>query len=203
MAHRVPLAKARTGKQIEAIALEIVEGFQPEAAAMVTSFDVERFFDCELKERTQVEPDYLFLGKGLYGYTDIEEMKCYIARELADSVDDIVQKRFLRSTQAHEIGHCFLHVQEFKQTKAILRFTHDDKHAELALHDQDEIKVFRNPEWQAWRFAGALLMPEKCVMAAVRANWTKKMMSNAFDVNRAFIEARLRALRISAHVRVG
>ena len=204
MAHRVPLAEARSGEQIEAIASEIVQSFQPQAAVMVSAFDVERFFDCELKERTQVEPDYLYLGEGLYGYTDIEKMKCYISRELADSANEVVhQKRFLRSTQAHEIGHCVLHVQEFRQTKAILKFMHDDKHANLTLHDQDEIKVYRNPEWQAWRFAGALLMPAQCVMAAVRAGWTKKKMSNAFEVNPAFIDVRLRTLKVPTRIKAG
>jgi hypothetical protein len=204
MAHRVPLAEARSGVQIEAIALEIVRSFQPQAAAMVTAFDVERFLDCELEEMTQVEPVYRYLGEGLYGCTDIEEMKCYISRELAESANEVVHlRRFLRSTQAHEIGHCVLHVQEFRQTKAVLKFMHDDKHADLTLHDQDEIKVYRNPEWQAWRFAGALLMPEQCVMAAVRAGWTKKTMSNAFEVNPAFIDVRLRTLKITAHIKAG
>jgi Zn-dependent peptidase ImmA (M78 family) len=204
MAHRVPLATARSGAQIEAAALAIVESFQPRAAAMIMPFDVERLFECELKARTQVTPDYRELGDGLYGYTDIEEMECIISSDLANAKEEeITKRRFLRATQAHEVGHCFLHVQEFRETRAILRFRHDDKHAELTLHDQDEIKMFRNPEWQAWRFAGALLMPERCFRAAVQAKWTKRMMSNGFDVNPSFIDVRLRTLKIPTRVRNG
>lgn len=109
----------------------------------------------------------------------------------------------LRATAAHELGHCFLHVEEFLETRAILRFEHDKQHLELTLHSQDEVQVFRNPEWQAWRFAQALLMPEHCVRAAVKAGWTKKLMSNAFDVNPSFLEVRLRALKIGARIRNG
>ncbi len=65
------------------------------------------------------------------------------------------------------------------------------------------MKAYVNPEWQAWRFAGALLMPACCVRAAVDAGWTKKMMSRAFDVNPAFIDVRLHDLKVVKKVKAG
>lgn len=175
--------------------------FQPEVLKTPMPFEVERFFDCELKEHTGVEPDYLPLGTGLFGYTSIDEMKCVISTELTDEIHDVVVKRMLRATQAHEIGHCYLHVEEFRKAHAQLRFQHDDKHASLQLHKQDEIKVYRNPEWQAWRFAGALLMPECSVRLAVDGDWSVQMMSRGFDVNPAFVKVRLDSLKVSKSVK--
>lgn len=198
--HRVPLATARSGQEIDAVALHIVTAYQPEVLKTPMPFNVERFFDCELKDQTGVEPDYQPLGDGLLGYTNIEDMKCIICSRLADETD-VVTKRILRATQAHEIGHCFLHVEEFRQTQSILRFQHDDKHASLQLHKQNEIKVYRNPEWQAWRFAGALLMPESSVRLAICGGWSVQMMSRGFDVNPAFVKVRLDDLKIPNIVR--
>lgn len=203
MSQSVPLANPRSAREIDTIAFNIVRRFQQDAVSIVMAFDVERFFELELKAQTGVEPIYLPLSDNLLGYTDIENMECVISSELANETEDVVTKRILRATQAHEIGHCFLHVEEFRNARALLRFQHNDDHFSLQLRKQEEIKVYRNPEWQAWRFAGALLMPECCIRAAVDKNWTIKQMSWAFDVNPAFVKVRIRDLKISKRVRNG
>lgn len=202
MSHRVPLVKARSSKEIDEIAFKIVQAFQPDAVRMVTKFDVERFFDCELERQTGVEPVYRQLGEGLEGYTDAAEMKCIICSDMAEYGEDEAKRRRLRATQAHEIGHCFLHVAESRRNQTMLKFVNDES-TSLERYRQEEIKAYVNPEWQAWRFAGALLMPECCVRAAVNGKWTLKKMSRAFDVNCAFVEVRLRDLKIPDRVRRG
>lgn len=197
----VPLATARRGKDIDALALDLIKAFQPDVLKMVMSFDVERFFECELKQRTGVEPDYQPLGGGLLGYTDIEEMKCVICSNMASDIKNDSNRRLLRATEAHEIGHCCLHVEEFRQARAMQRFRHDGQHTSLQLHKQDEIAVYRNPEWQAWRFAGALLMPECSVRLAASNKWSVQMMSRGFDVNPAFVRVRLNDLKIPDIIR--
>jgi Zn-dependent peptidase ImmA (M78 family) len=202
VSHSVPLAIGRKGKDIDSIAFEIVKAFQPNVVQMIIPFDVDRFFECELKQLTGIEPDYQPLGSGLLGYTSIEYMQCIICSNLAEEAkNNDTSRRILRATQAHEIGHCFLHVSEFREARSNLRFQHDDKQASLQLHKQSEIKVYRNPEWQAWRFAGALLMPEGCIRAAVNNKWTLQMMSRGFDVNPAFVKVRLSDLKILDTIR--
>lgn len=203
MSHSVPLVAARRGKEIDAIAFKLVQAFQPDALQRVTSFDVEKFFEFELKKQTGVEPVYQPLGSGLEGLINIEAMECIICANAADYGGNDMKRRRLRATQAHEIGHCHLHVAELRQTRAAQELRHDSQHADSDLYKQEEIKVYRNPEWQAWRFAGALLMPECCVRAAVYNRWTKKRMSRAFDVNVAFLEVRLHDLRIPDRIRMG
>lgn len=203
MSHSVPLVAGRKGMDIDDIAFKLVEAFQPDAVRMVTKFEVEKFFEFELKKQTGVEPVYQPLGYGLEGLINIEAMKCIICANAANYGESDMKRRRLRATQAHEIGHCHLHVAELRQTRAARELRHDTRHADSELFKQEEIKVYRNPEWQAWRFAGALLMPECCVRAAIYHKWTMKMMSRAFDVNIAFLEVRLHTLRIPDRVRMG
>jgi hypothetical protein len=202
MSHSVHLVKARSGKEIDAIAFNLIQAFQPDAVKIVIKFDVELFFDCELEKQTGIKPDYKPIGDGVDGYTDIERMECIICSELTECDEDDVKRRRLRATQAHEIGHCFLHVEELKRRGTMFRFLHNDQ-TSLERYKQEEIKAYLNPEWQAWRFAGALLMPECCFRAAVNNNWTKRKMSRAFDVNISFIDVRLRDLKIPNRVRHG
>jgi hypothetical protein len=201
MSDSVPLVTARSGKEIDEIAFKLVEAFQPEAVGMLTWFDVERYMEFELKKRTGVEPVYRLLGEGLEGFISIEKMLCVICEHAANHGGDDVTRRRLRATQAHEVGHCHLHVEEFLRTRATLELRHDKRHADTYLYRQDESKVCRNPEWQAWRFAGALLMPEPCLRRAVDCKWTLQTMSRAFDVNPSFVEVRLRDLRITKRVK--
>jgi hypothetical protein len=202
MSHSVTLVRPRRADEIDELAFKLVADFQPDAVRMVTKFDVERFFDCELERQTGIIPDYLPLGKGVDGYTDSREMKCIICADLARYGEDDVQRRRLRATLAHEIGHCFLHVKDSRRARTMLKFLHDEN-CSLEMYKQEEIKAYENLEWQAWRFAGALLMPECCVRAAVNGRWTRRKMSWAFDVNPAFVEVRLRDLKIPNRVRAG
>jgi Zn-dependent peptidase ImmA (M78 family) len=97
---------------------------------------------------------------------------------------------------AHETGHAVIHVPEFRMKRALLRSIHDKKHPSLRLHREANVKIYMNPEWQAWRFAGAILMPARTFILAVREGLNEKNLANAFMVNPAFVRTRARALKI-------
>ena len=200
MPHRVTLVRSRSAKEIDGFAFQLAAAFQPDAVRMVTPFDVERFFDCELESRTGIEPVYLSLGDGLEAYTDSAELKCIVCSDLANYGNNDTGRRRLRATLAHEIGHCFLHVEDSRRAHTMLRFLHDES-ASMQMFRQEDLHAYQNPEWQAWRFAGALLMPESCVRAAVSNKWSIQMMARGFDVNPAFVKARLNGLKIPDSVR--
>jgi Zn-dependent peptidase ImmA (M78 family) len=198
MASLVPKASPKSGAEIEKMALGIIRKFQPHILGKPQSFDIEAFFELDLERITGVCPDYRVLPPGMYGYTDINDMVVVIDRQLAES-NDAGARRFRRSTQGHETGHVIMHVPEFRQRKAILRFIHDDDQAKasLRLFRQENIPVYCNPEWQAWRFAKALLMPDMNVRAALREGYSKIELPEVFDVHPAFVYARLKDLRLS------
>jgi hypothetical protein len=193
-------ARPRSGQEIEKIAHKVIESFQPDAVKFTISFDVEGFFEFELEDQTGIEAIYKWLPQGIDGYTDSQNKQCYVATQLYEYGECQVTKRRLRATLAHEIGHCFLHVEEARQNLEFQQKFTNDKKSSLRTYRPQDVKVYRNPEWQAWRFASAMLMPENCFRTAVERNFTKKMLKRAFDVNPAFIEVRLKELKITKHV---
>lgn len=188
------MARARSGAEIEGLALYIVKRYQPEVLQTPMAFDVERFFECELEEITGVDTDYRQLNPGIHGFTNSESMECVISLELAD---DPSQHFFCRSTISHEIGHAIQHVPEFRKRKELLKSIHDAQHVPLTLYRESDIPLYCNPEWQAWRFAGALLMPAPTMRLAMEECRDVISMSRLFQVNPAFVKTRLRVLKIS------
>ncbi len=194
MARKIIVADPRRGLDIDASANMINRRFQPETLTRPTPFDVEEFFEFDLEQISGVKPDYRELPYGIYGITDSDKMICVISSEL---MEDHFQAKFARSTIAHEIGHVMTHVPEFRRKKAILRSIHDGDHMTLRLHREENVPVYQNPEWQAWRYAGALLMPEHAFRVAVRDGADEWSLAEIFQVNRPFVQARARALKIS------
>ncbi len=193
MALRVVVANPTSGKKIDAYALQIIASFQPDVLKAPAAFDIESFFEFDLEDICGVETGYGKLPNSINGYTNSDEKISIISVELMENGSQI---KFTRSTMAHETGHALKHVSEFRKKKAILRSIHDSKHANLRLYRQDEIPVYRNPEWQAWRFAGALLMPETTFVPLIKKGFDEYELSEIYQVNSVFIRTRMRALKL-------
>jgi hypothetical protein len=193
LARKIIIADPRRGLDIDASANMINRRFQPATMIRPIPFDVEEFFEFDLEKISGVKPDYRKLPYGIYGITDSDKMLCVISSEL---MEDHSQTEFARSTIAHEIGHVMTHVPEFRRKKAILRSINDDEHMTLRLHREENVPVYQNPEWQAWRYAGALLMPEHSFRIAVRNGADERDLAEIFKVNKPFVQARARALKI-------
>lgn len=198
MARHVVKATGRSGKQIDFMALSVVKEYQSEMLADPQPFQVEKFFELELPSFRSITTDYQELGGNIHAYTDIDEMVCVVATQL---VENPSQRQFLRSTLSHEIGHCHIHVPEFRLRKAMAKFIHDKDHQTLRLHREEFVRIFENPEWQAWRYAGALMMPGPSVMAAYNRGYSIMDMCTIYDLNRPFVETRLRALGLADKVK--
>jgi Zn-dependent peptidase ImmA (M78 family) len=192
LSRRLVPAKPRSRNDIESFALDIIKRYQSEVLIKDERFDIMRFFDVELESISQVKTDYLPLDDGIYGYTDSDEMICVISRDLAE---DPWQEYFCRSTMAHETGHALLHVLDYKRKKAILRSVHKKDH-QLRMYHEKDIVTYKNPEWQAWRFAGAILMPAPAFIMAVKDGYDVWRLSERFGVNPKFVYSRLKALNL-------
>ena len=145
MSRLIP-AEPRSNATIESLALSIIRRYQP-GVLNGESFDIERFFDCELEKRTGVATDYQQLEDGIYGYTDSKRMECVISLDLADA-EAPHQKYFYRSTMAHETGHAILHVADYRRKRAILRSMHKKDHESRLYREEHKIILYKNPEWQ-------------------------------------------------------
>ncbi|MBC2710987.1 MAG: ImmA/IrrE family metallo-endopeptidase [Desulfosarcina sp.] len=194
MSRRIVPAKPRKKIEIDHLAISVVKAIQPSALSKAERFEIERFFDCYLEEITGVKTDYRALDDGIYGFTDSDRMECVISCELAE---DATSEYFCRSTMAHEVGHAIMHVMDYRLKKALLRSIHRKDH-QLRVYREKEIKIYKNPEWQAWRFAGSILMPERPFRRLHRQGHSDNEMSEIFGVNPAFIRSRKKALNLRA-----
>lgn len=87
-----------------------------------------------------------------------------------------------RATLAHESGHAFLHVGEVRRRGFQL--------ARGRLVSRQDIPAYEDPEWQAWTFAGALLMP----LPILRTMGDRRLaqLSETFQVSEDFARETLR-----------
>lgn len=200
---RIPRVAPRTIVEIESLAESVVRQFQPNALKELVPFDVESFLENELESFTGISFGVLELPNGLDGYTDPGERICVISSLLYDDADNIVTYRRLRSTIAHEIGHCLLHVPNASEPKELNGRFENDGAFPIERYNPEDLRAFENPEWQAWRFASALLMPAACFRRAVSVGWTMKRIQNAFEVNSSFVESRKKQLSIPQSIRRG
>ena len=194
MSRQVVKAIGRSRKLIDSLALLVVKDYQPEMLTDPQPFDIESFFELELPGFRGITTDYQELSGNIHAFTDIEERLCVVSKDLAENP---AQRRFFRSTLSHETGHCHMHVDEFRKRKQIAKFIHDNEHQTLRLYREESINIWENPEWQAWRYAGALMMPAPSVLTAMRQGASAEDMCAIFDLNRPFVETRLRALGLA------
>ena len=68
----------------------------------------------------------------------------------------------------------------------------------MRLCREEEIPLYMNPEWQAWSFAGAILMPATEVQKSLTKGYNISDLSERFRVNPAFVKSRLRKLKLRA-----
>lgn len=92
-----------------------------------------------------------------------------------------------RSTLAHEIGHAVLHAAELKAGR------HRPEFLTLRRARREDLRPFRDSEWQAHTFAGALLMP----VSALRplAGLSHADLATRFQVSEAFVRSHLKRIR--------
>lgn len=198
MSRQVVRAMGRSRRQIDFAAFEVVKRYQPEMLADPQPFNVEEFFELELPEFRGITTDYQELSGNIHAYTDIGTRVCVVSKELVETPS---QRRFLRSTLSHEVGHCHMHVPEFRARKAMAKFVHEGDHQSLRMYREEQIKLYENPEWQAWRYAGALMMPAQSVLVAAGRGATVLDLCEIFDLNRPFVETRLRALGLAGKIK--
>jgi Zn-dependent peptidase ImmA (M78 family) len=192
LSKRLVPARPRSKDDIESCSLNIIMSFQKGVLTNDEPFNIERFFDCYLEDFTGVDPQYLKLQDGIYGYTDTDNMECVLSSDLAE---DRFQEKFFRSTMAHEVGHAVMHVKDYRIQKAIMRFVHEKDH--LRSYRQEDIVTYKNPEWQAWYFAGAILMPKIAFLKAFEKGFNEHDLSKRFNVNKAFVRTRMKGLKLS------
>ena len=195
---KVPVMKANglSRNKIENFAQKVLKDFSPESLDNLIPLDIEAMFEQYIPKRFGIETSYEELSFGIYGYTDPNRLKSAVAIEIVDS-DELSTIRFGRSTIGHEIGHAVLHARQFKQKKLETTFLHDGNHSKPILFRQEELKIYENPEWQAWEFCKSLFLPKDLIIKAVEDGMKPRDISESVNLNPAFVEVRLKNLKLT------
>jgi Zn-dependent peptidase ImmA (M78 family) len=183
----------RSKVEIDQTAMSILSKFQISAIKKPEPVDIEYLFEIIIPEHYGIVTGYCDLsklGNDVLGYTNAQSKMSYVDKSLSDS-DDKITRRLFRSTIAHEIKHCVKHVQILNLFKSICKDKDDEG---LYRREKSKIKPYEDPEWQAWFFAGALLMPNHHVLTLNKRGCSTEEMADIFDVNPAFMRSRIKRL---------
>jgi len=185
-----------SGKQIDQLATSYISYYQPEVLKKPSPFDVHRFVDTKLEDLTGVVPVYSReLPPEIYGLTDSSENRLEIQEALAE---DPRQVRFFRSTLGHESGHCIIHVPQLRKINRAQVFQQrkEDVADGVHLYRKGDIPLYCNPEWQAFRFSGALLVPEGPLRMMLADGASHHEVADVFQVHLPFLRSRMKALKL-------
>lgn len=176
--------------EIEISAGLLLKNFQPSALQKPEAVDVESFYEIIVPNKYGITTGYGNLGPGILGYTDASLKVSFVDSSLSDG-EDTPTRRLYRSTVAHEIKHCITHVQVLNLFRSICKNEADEA---LYRREKKNIKAYEDPEWQAWFFAGAFLMPRHHILKLFERGCSIQELAEIFDVNPAFVRWRLRKL---------
>lgn len=99
------------------------------------------------------------------------------------------KSHYARSTVGHEIGHAVLHVPVLRRRLLV--------HDVLARTQRSSLRAYEDPEWQAWTFAGTILMP-RMALNMLQGNETPLLtetVSSTFEVSTGMVHSHLRRLK--------
>lgn len=84
-----------------------------------------------------------------------------------------------RATVAHELGHVVLHVPVLRR-----HLSSPEGALQLNRVDPAKVKTYADPEWQAWCFAGAFLVPPRTL--AMLDSITPERVAETYHVSERF-----------------
>jgi hypothetical protein len=192
--NKVPLVKPKSKAQIELDIHFLLLKLQPAAFRDNSEIDIETIFEIDLPDMIPgLKTGYIdlsHLGTNVMGFTDAQKKVSFVHKELADATDTVSIRRF-RATVAHEVSHCLYHLPALSCFKS-LSSTYG---TELYRVDRRKIKPYLDPEWQAWKYAGALLMPKERILKLIGEGCDEYDIADIFNVNPSFVKARMGALK--------
>ena len=184
----VPVVAPMSRAGIERDAKIIIIRFQPDLCKKPGRFPVLKLFDALSDDLYGLDPGVEELSDGVEGMT-YPDGRVLLSEETYRGADQGLGRP--RFTVPHECYHGMKHREQIRRALTDI--------GELVLCRRQNIKPYRDPEWQANAFAGALLMPEPMVrlLASKRQRiLLLDAMADAFGVSPKAAEVRLNVLKI-------
>jgi hypothetical protein len=187
----LPLAKPRPKWKIEAYATRRLERFYPDRLKEPGATPVEDFLEIQIPLYLPVAVDVASLPYPTEAVTTPDN-GLFEARVI---LDPAVYERLMdgdgraRFTAAHEAAHAIFHRKEIRSDLP--------NGMPQGLYRKANIPLYNNPEWQANKFAVALLMPAPMVREAAQTlGLNVRALAKTFKVSEMSMGFRLRELGI-------
>lgn len=181
-------------EDLERAAIKIIQTYQPDVLKGKQPFDIEDFVEFELCKRGIQFEVTRELPLEIIGLTDPSESKIWVHADLADDTSASGRRRY-RSTLAHEACHGLYHIKPIQRAGKLQIFSQRKGETGTELYRKMDVPPYLNPEWQAWNFAGALLMPRPVVLSLIRDGANERELADHFEVNGAFVRRRLEKIK--------
>jgi len=179
---------------IEEVGLAVVRELHPEALERPMALDVLYLVDQVLPQYGihvyPADPAELQQEEGLTNPAGDGEIEILIREEYWTNLT-LGGRRANRAkaTVLHEFGHAVLHVPVIRR-----RRVHPNAELLLRRVPAGAIKPFRNPEWQAWTFAGAVAMPRTTLK--MLDDLSPEVVAETYQVSEDFARGHLRRLKL-------
>lgn len=179
---------------IEELGRCFLEQFSPETLVCPRALDVLRLVDELMPEfGIHVYPASRAEIGDRAGATDPKgngEIAILVAETVWDQLElPPPRNYYARTTVCHEIGHAILHVPILRRRLLISDV--------LARTQRSRLRAYEDPEWQAWAFAGTILMPSVTLqmLGAQGARLTPSAVSAKYEVSAQMAASHLRRLK--------
>jgi len=185
MSQLVPVVAPLSRADIERDATFVIRRFQAGLLNRPGRFPVLKLFDA-LRDEYQLDPGVEQLSDGVEGMTFPDGRVLLSEETYRGAHSGIGRPRF---TVPHE---CYHGIRHREQIRRALTDT-----GELVVYRRQIIKPFRDPEWQANAFSGALLMPAQMVRLLADKEHRLLLpatMAEEFGVSIQAAEVRLKVL---------
>lgn len=119
-----------------------------------------------------------------------EEVTILVSEEEWDALEGSAPRsHHARTTVCHEIGHAILHVPVLRR-----RLLLTDA---LARIKRQQLPAYMDPEWQAWTFAGAILMPSMTLrmLQSKGGRLVPEVVGAVYEVSSSMAARHLRRLK--------
>lgn len=194
---KVPVVAPLSRAKIENDTLNFTKRYMPDSITSPQEIDIEYIFELIIPEiKPGLDTKYVdlsYLGSEVMGYTDAQKKECCIHIELfkaAERDPTSPEARRFRATVAHEISHCLYHYSYLRTFKSYCSANGKN----TLMRKRSDIPAYKDPEWQAWEQAGALLMPKPCMEKLIAEGANIYEIADVFNVNPVFVEGRITKL---------
>jgi hypothetical protein len=119
------------------------------------------------------------------------EITILVSEEVWDALgENAPRSHYARSTVCHEIGHALIHVPVLRKRMLLSNV--------LARARRRDLRAYNDPEWQAWAFAGAILMPTTTLsmLQHQHGQLSAELVSQTYAVSWAMAFKHLKRLKL-------